>query len=108
MRPRFLFLFFTALIAFLVVGLSGCATSTGLKDELPTLVGVANKAYFANRFGPPDKQATLNSSTELWEYRLGEDKYTSKTGYQFSTFDRLRLTFRDGRLATWTIKGEVD
>ena len=91
-----------------LVGMMGCMTvNSPIRDELPALVGVADKAYFANRFGPPDKQVEIEAGTEMWEYRLGEQKFTSNTGYRFSTNERLRLTFREGRLIKWSIEGKV-
>ena len=95
-------------VALTVVFLLGCASSTArMSDAMDGLIGTADKTYFANKYGPPDKQATLDADTELWEYRLNEQNYTSPTGYRFSTFDRLRLTFRNGKLHTWNLKSEV-
>jgi len=93
----------------LLIAVIGCASGRQqLGQEFNSLVGVAEKAYFAARYGPPDKQAIIDEHTEMWEYRLGEQKYTSPTGYRFSTFDRLRVVFRNGRLKSWTLKGEVE
>ena len=100
---RFVATLLIAILYFVV----GCSTAPGLKDELPKLIGVADKSYFANRFGPPDKQAAIGQDTEMWEYHIGEQKYTSKTGYRFSTFDELRLTFKNGHLVEWSIQGRV-
>lgn len=98
-----------SLVAVLTVAfLLGCASNVArMSVEMDGLVGTADKAYFANKYGPPDKQATLDADTELWEYRLNEQNYTSPTGYRFSTFDRLRLTFRNGKLHAWNLKSKV-
>lgn len=89
--------------------LNGCAAPRApLSEELAGLVGVVDKAYFVNRFGPPDKQAVIDSETEVWEYRLNEQRYTSATGYRFVTLDRLRVTFRRGKLAESTVTSVVE
>ena len=92
----------------LVLGLAlvllfGCAAgSSRYAEEMDALIGKADKKTFVDRYGLPDKQAAVDATTEVWEYRLNEQKYTSATGYRFSTFDRLRLSFKDGRLYSWS------
>lgn len=90
----------------LAVVLSGCATPQA--DPLTGLTGVADKAYFVDRYGPPDKQVAVESGVDVWEYRLNEQRYTSGTGYRFSTYDRLRATFKDGKLLKWSRQSIVD
>lgn len=90
-----------------LTGLGACASRSKDAEALNNLVGNANKAYFVEKLGPPDKQASIDSSTDVWEYRLNEQKYTSQTGYRFETFDRLRLTFREGVLASWKTSYET-
>ncbi len=70
-------------------------------DEMNLMIGNADKERVVAKYGPPDKHIALNGATEVWEYRLNEQKYTSPTGYRFSTFDRLRLTFKEGVLSNW-------
>lgn len=95
-------------LAIMIITIGACASS-GTRDaeQFNSLIGKANKAYFVEKFGPPDKQANIESNTDVWEYRLDENKYTSSTGYRFSTFKRLRLTFRDGTLSSWNQSSEM-
>jgi hypothetical protein len=88
--------------------LGACAGGgRGEAERLNSLIGKANKTYFVEKLGPPDKQAAIEPNTEVWEYRLDEQKFTSQTGYRFSTFKRLRLTFRDGTLVSWNQSDET-
>ena len=83
--------------------LSACAAgSSNFTQEMDSLVGKGDKKFFVGKYGPPDKQATIDEGEEVWEFRLNEQKYTSPTGYRFSTFDRLRLSFSKGKLAGWS------
>jgi len=50
---------------------------------MDALIDKADKTYFASKYGPPDKQATVSDGVEVWEYRLNKQKYTSSTGYRF-------------------------
>ena len=95
-------------IALIVALLAACANGSGSDTaQLNGLIGKANKAYFVEKLGPPDKQAAIEPNTDVWEYRVDEQKYTSSTGYRFSTFMRLRLTFRDGMLVSWKESSEI-
>ena len=100
-------------IACAIVALSlvvcGCAGKGGSKyaQEMDSLIGSGNKKLFVDKYGPPDKQATLDEGEEVWEYRLDEQKYTSSTGYRFATFDLLRLSFKGGKLSGWSKTSEV-
>ena len=106
---RYVHLLCARLTIFLMLALLGACAGSGRSDteQLNGLVGKANKAYFVEKLGPPDKQAAIESNTDVWEYRLDEQKYTSSTGYRFSTFKRLRLTFRNGTLASWSQSSET-
>jgi hypothetical protein len=77
-------------------------------QEMNAQIGQADKGYFVQKYGPPDKQAILDQRTEVWEFRLNEQKFTSPTGYRFATFDRLRLTFTDGKLSSWSRKSVTE
>ena len=83
--------------------LTACAAGASrYAQEMDRLVGKGDKQLFVDRYGPPDKQATVGAGSEVWEYRLDEQRYTSQTGYRFSTFDRLRLSFVNGKLSSWS------
>jgi hypothetical protein len=89
--------------------IAGCATGPSrFALEMDPLVGKADKGYFVDKYGPPDKQAIVRDGVEVWEYRLGEQKFTSSTGYRFSTFDRMRLTFARGVLSAWSHTGVTE
>ncbi len=84
------------------VAVTACAAgSARFAQEMNAQVGKGTKSYFVDKYGPPDKQAIVSEGVEVWEYRLDEQKYTSSTGYRFSTFDRLRLTFTGVTLSAW-------
>lgn len=91
----------------MVVALGACAGSGSAANQFDSLIGKASKTYFVEKLGPPDKQANIEPNVDVWEYRLDEQKFTSGTGYRFSTFKRLRLTFRDGLLASWSQTNET-
>lgn len=89
---------------FFIFFISACAGGGGNSKhttEMNALVGMADKKLMVEKYGPPDKQATIDDGTDYWEYRLNEQKFTSTTGYRFSTYDRLRLTFKKGTLQSW-------
>lgn len=76
------------LILSLSIILMGCASSKHSKNnDFGKLIGITNKTYFVNIYGVPDKQVTIEPGLEAWEYRLNEHKFTSPTGYRFSTFE---------------------
>lgn len=94
-----------------ILFISGCAGGGGNSKhatEMNALVGIADKKLMVERYGPPDKQATIDDGTDYWEYRLNEQKFTSTTGYRFSTYDRLRLTFKRGTLQSWKRESIVE
>jgi hypothetical protein len=94
---------------FIAMLLVGCASGgSRYADEMNALIGKADKETIVSTYGPPDKQAAVTANVEVWEYRLDEQKFTSNTGYRFSTHDRLRLTFKDGRLQSWSRKGVTE
>lgn len=96
-------------IVLMLATIAACASGGKSEaEQLNGLIGEANKSYFVEKLGPPDKQAAIASNTDVWEYRLDEQKFTSSTGYRFSTFRRLRLTFRDGTLASWNQSSETE
>lgn len=106
---RYVLLLSARLTISLMFAFLGACAGSGRSDtdQLNGLIGKANKVYFVEKLGPPDKQAAIESNTDVWEYRLDEQKYTSSTGYRFSTFKRLRLTFRDGMLVSWNQSSET-
>ena len=87
--------------------LSGCAsTGVSIQQQLDAMVGTVDKSACIEKFGLPDKTLALDSR-EIWEYKLNLHKYTSTTGYRFSTYDLLRLTFENEIVKSWSIKHEV-
>jgi hypothetical protein len=68
---------------------------------------MAGKAELLSKLDLPDKQIPVDEVTEMWEYKLHEDTYTSATGYRFSTFDRLTLTLKKGKLDSWKEASQV-
>ncbi|MEO7157981.1 MAG: hypothetical protein ABI039_10485, partial [Vicinamibacterales bacterium] len=82
----------------------GCA-STETKEfarQLNPLVGHADKAYFIEKYGQPDRRSTLDSQSDVWEYRFsGENLNAYGTRGNLSTATLLRLTFRNGTLSAW-------
>jgi len=91
-----------------VLLLCGCAGGSRYTEEMNALIGNADKKTFVDKYGPPDKQAVVDGATEAWEYHLNEQRYTSPTGYRFSTYDRLRLMFKDGKLQSWSRESVTD
>lgn len=93
----------------IAVVIAACAGGPSRQSqEMDSLVGKGSKSYFVDKYGPPDKQATVSDEVEVWEYRLNEQKYTSNTGYRFATFERLRLTFTRGTLSKWSRSSETE
>jgi hypothetical protein len=88
-----------------LVGVGGCASnseSRRLTVELNPLIGKADKAYFIDKYGEPDKRTAVDATTDVWEYRFGEVKlndYASRGN--LSTVTLLRATFKNGVLASW-------
>lgn len=103
-----------ATLCLVVFLLSACAGGTSSRSaasytqEMNGQIGKAEKIYFVEKYGPPEKQAVVDQRTEVWEYRLDEQKYTSQTGYRFATFDRLRITFTEGKLSGWSLKAVTE
>jgi len=88
----------------LQVGASGCAgnESRQFTRELAPLVGRADKAYFVEKYGEPLRRTPVDATTEVWDYRFGEESlndYASRGNLTTSTL--LRLTFRNGILSTF-------
>lgn len=87
--------------------LSGCvSTDVSIQQQLDAMVGTADKSACIEKFGLPDNTLALDSR-EIWEYKLNLHNYTSPTGYRFSTYDLLRLTFENERVKSWSMKHEV-
>lgn len=91
-----------------IVFLLGCSSPASYRaSELNTMIGSANKASCVAMYGMPDKTLDLGQS-EIWEYCINEHKYTSDTGYRFSTYEQMRLIFKGGLLSDWSIEKKVD
>ena len=96
------FLLLAALLAIATAG--GCAggETRQYSSQLTPLVGKADKAYFIEKYGEPDKRTVTDAATETWEYRFGTQNlndYGSRGN--LTTATQLRLTFRNGILASW-------
>lgn len=101
MKNRLLILLLGAVL------LSGCAsTGVSIRQRLDAMVGTADKSACIEKFGLPDKTVVLDGR-EIWEYKLNLHNYTSSTGYRFSTYDLLRLTFENEKVKSWSMKHEV-
>lgn len=93
------------IIVIALAGALGCANRYDqFGVDMDRMIGSANKATLVERYGLPEKQVTLDKSNEVWEYHLNKNNYTSGTGYRFSTYDKLTITFKDGKLSTWSVE----
>ena len=99
---------FSVLYFFLPLLVACAGSASRYAQEMDIQIGKADKNHFVQKYGPPDKQVIVDRGIEVWEYRLGEQKYTSQTGYRFSTFDRLRITFTEGKLSGWSHKSVTE
>ncbi len=92
-------------LALALVGASGCASNSESRQfthDLNPLIGKADKAYFIEKYGEPDKRTAIDAATDVWEYKFGEMKlndYASRGNMTTATL--LRATFKNGVLASW-------
>jgi hypothetical protein len=102
--PRSCRLFLIVPLALALVAILGCA-STETREfarQLAPLVGHADKAYFIEKYGEPDKRSGLDSQTDVWEYNFGQERLGNYgTRSNLSTSTLLRLTFKNGTLSAW-------
>ena len=91
-------------LLFAIVAISACATSEKRQfaRDLNPVIGKANKAYFIEKYGEPDKRTAVDTTTDVWEYKFGEESL-SEYGARgnISTVTLVRLTFRNGVFASW-------
>jgi len=96
------FLLFPLLLA--LAGAWGCAGTEARQfaRDLNPVVGKADKAYFVEKYGQPDKRTAVDGATDVWEYRFaGERLNDHATRGNLATSTLLRLTFRNGTLSSW-------
>ena len=89
---------------------SGCAGTANREfaAELRPLVGKADKAYFLEKYGDPDKRTAVDLHTDMWEYSFGQQSLNDFGARgNLSTGTRLRLTFKDGILSSWQAANTV-
>jgi len=82
----------------------GCAGSQTREfaRELDPLVGHADKAYFIEKYGEPDKRSALDAQMDVWEYNFGQTRLSDFGARStLSTSTWLRLTFKNGTLSSW-------
>lgn len=102
--PRNRRFFLLAPVVLALAGILGCASSETREFalQLNPLVGRADKAYFIEKYGQPDKRSALDSQTDVWEYSFGQEQlgtYGARGNLTTSTL--LRLTFKNGTLSAW-------
>jgi hypothetical protein len=98
---RWLLLFPLTLALAAAIGCAGNETRQYAR-ELNPAVGKADKAYFIEKYGEPEKRITVDPATDIWEYRFGEDRlsdHATRSNLVMSTL--LRLTFRNGTFTSW-------
>jgi hypothetical protein len=82
----------------------GCAGTENREfaRELAPMVGRADKAYFIEKYGEPDKRSALDAQTDVWEYSFGQENLIDYGARgNLSTSTTLRLTFKDGKFSGW-------
>jgi len=83
----------------------GCATEDTrlFARQLDPLIGKADQEFFIEKYGEPVTRSKIDSRTDMWEFSTSErsvgDRATRGGNLTMST--RLRLTFKDGVLASW-------
>ena len=94
------------LIIVLTVFISGCAGKANFSKSLNNMLG-SGKDTIVQRFGLPLNNMNIDSNTEIWEYKLGKKDYTSNTGYQYSVYTLLRITFKNNKMYSYYSKDIV-
>lgn len=89
-----------------LVFLAGCGgmqkKSDAVKAMLDPRVGQATKEELVERFGLPDKQVTLSREKEILEWNPGKLSGVTKTGWNYTVSQVLRVTFTDGVMTSYT------
>jgi hypothetical protein len=87
-----------------LAGVNGCATSETRQfaRELNPAIGKADKAYFVEKYGEPDKRTAVDLTTDVWEYHFGGERLNEHASRgNLATSTLLRLTFTSGTLSSW-------
>ena len=102
LQTRRFFLLVPLLLA-LAVG-AGCATNDTrlFARQLDPLIGKADKEFFVEKYGEPVAKNRIDSHTDMWEFSTSEKSLSERPiGGNLTMSTRLRLTFKDGVLASW-------
>ena len=81
-------------VALVLGAVLGCA-STQTREfarDLDPVVGRADKAYFIQKYGEPDRRSALDAATDVWEYNFGQQNlsdYGARGNLSTSTWLRL-------------------
>ena len=108
MQPTRRLLLFAPLLV--VVAGSGCAgvDTRGLKLRLDPLIGKADKEYIIEKYGEPVEKTRVDSHTDVWEFIASESgTLDSSRSAGIRTVTRMRVTFKDGVMASWTAYNAV-
>jgi hypothetical protein len=95
------FLFVPLLVA--LAG-AGCATNDTREfaRRLDPLIGKADKEFFVEKYGEPVAKDRIDSHTDVWEFSVSERALSERPGTgNLAMSTRLRVTFKDGILASW-------
>jgi len=82
----------------------GCATDDTrlVARQLDPLIGKADKDYFIEKYGEPVAKNRIDGRTDVWEFSTSERSVSDRpTGNNLTLSTRLRITFKDGILASW-------
>ena len=82
----------------------GCATNDSrlVARQLDPLIGKADKDYFIEKYGLPVAKNTIDGRTDVWEFSTSERSLSERpAGSNLTLSTRLRITFKDGILASW-------
>ena len=92
------------LLAALAAG-AGCAANDTrvIARQLDPLIGKADKEYLIEKYGEPVSKTRVDGQTDVWEWSVAEKSMTDRSiGPNTSISTRLRATFKNGVLASWT------
>jgi hypothetical protein len=82
---------------------AGCATDDTrlFKRQLDPLIGKADKEFFIEKYGEPVARSRIDNHTDMWEFSTNEKTLGERPTGNLTMSTRLRLTFKDGILASW-------